>query len=403
MLEKTCSKGFAMLESGRDSAKVMAFCNYLEQHWSEIMLAVQVVEDAGKAMQLMHSRMRAFAGDTLAQRAYGRPRVMLDTKEARELMVYTSLNQERLSNLLRDHSDNTVPSRIEDLLRKHFKLMRDVFRFYATNSGLTMGITLEGLLKLYQDCKLRSKDLAPHHIEAIFYDHLDGVEGDRFLAPQTFILVLLEFANIKFRNLIDNLPDMFSHLIENHLKPYACQEMESIFQRMAYDPKVREVLEKHKKELQIIFQIYATADVSTSLAMQRVNTMNIKEFQLLLIHTEMLDESLTETAVEQIFEGIQQSSFVEEGDEKEIEASANKAVLEAGLDDDDELAYSEFIDGLVAVAAYKHPDPFIPFSIRVNSFILNLFGALRRHWSRKRVSPQVDEMLNTLLKKLRSE
>merc|ERR1719263_1652553 len=55
-----------------------------------------------------------------------------------------------------------------------------------------------------------------------------------------------------------------------------------------------------------------------------------------------------------------------------------------GIADDDELAFSEFIDGLVAIAAYKEPNPFIQFPTRLDTFILRLFAELRSHWSRKR-------------------
>merc|ERR1712113_517971 len=129
-------------------------------------------------------------------------------------------------------------------------------------------------------------------------------------------------------------------------------------------------------------------------AMQRAHTMNIKEFHMLLTHCDMLDETLTEAAMQQIFDGIQQSATDEDGG-----ANATNGE-DAGIDDDDELSLSEFLDGLVAIAAYKFPDPFIPFHNRVNSFILKLFASVRRHWSRKRISPQVDAMLNALQKKI---
>merc|ERR1712176_1362604 len=116
---------------------------------------------------------------------------------------------------------------------------------------------------------------------------------------------------------------------------------------------------------------------------------------MLLIHCDMLDETLTETAMQQIFEGIQQSAT--DGDTDS--GAANDEDI--GIDDDEELSLSEFLDGLVAIAAYKFPDPFVPFHGRVNSFILKLFTAVRRHWSRKRISPRVDALLNSLQKKLR--
>lgn len=71
------------------------------------------------------------------------------------------------------------------------------------------------------------------------------------------------------------------------------------------------------------------------------------------------------------------------------------------MDDDEEMSFSEFLDGLVAVAAYKFPDPFTPLSSRINTFLLQLFASIRKHWSRKRGAPRVDMMLNALQKKMR--
>merc|ERR1711865_306918 len=101
------------------------------------------------------------------------------------------------------------------------------------------------------------KHLAPHHLESVFYDQIDTshAESGAHLTPSTFVEVLLEFAALKYGNVIPSLPDQLWHLIENHLKPYACKDHDNIFQRMAYDPKVRALLETHDKELKIIFQI----------------------------------------------------------------------------------------------------------------------------------------------------
>jgi len=379
-----------VLKSREDSAEVMRFCMRLEGQWNEFTLAAQMVADANKTMNSIYDRMHTFLGDTLIHRARGQPRVMLDAKEAREFLVYTSLNVERLGPLVtKDSGDLNLVSKIEDLLRKHFRFLREVFQYYSTTSGGNgSGISLEGLLKLYQDCKLRSRDLAPHHLEVLFCDHVDGnTPGDRTLTPQTFVEVLLHCANLRFRTTSDLLPGQFSHLVDHHLKLHACQDSDCIFQRLAYDPKVRQVLEDNSKELRMIFQLYSIMDASTSEAMERVLTMNLKEFHMLLTHCHMLDNNLTEAAMQQIFEGIQQSAT--QGDVCE------------GLDDAEELAFSEFQDGLIAIAVYKFPDPFKPFHERVSAFIMHLFGTLRKHWSRKRGSPQVDAMLNLLQKKLR--
>jgi len=410
LLEQVCSDGLALLASpNRGPAEAMKLCLDLEARWSEFTLATQAIQEAVKTMAGVKDRVQLFLAETLSHRARGQPKTMLDAKEVREFMFYTSLNQEHLGAILgRDVVDMPGSlAKVEDMLRRHFRLLRDIFRHYCVQnpSHGSQGITLEGLLKIFQDCKLRSKELAPHHLEVIFNDHVQADSSkhndERSLAPHEYIEVLLHCAHSKFKGTADYLPEQMSLLIENHLKPNACNDSESLFQKMAYSTKVRQVLDKHSAELKIIFQLYATLDMSSTEAMQRASTMNITEFQMLLEDTELLDETLTVDAVQQIFEGIQQSATAEapaiEEEEEELEDDDDPE----GLDDDDEMAFSEFVDGLIAVVAYKFPDPFTPLSSRINTFILQLYTSLRKHWSRKRISPLVDTMLNALQKKMR--
>lgn len=98
--------------------------------------------------------------------------------------------------LRKDAVDSAGITRVEELLRKHFRLLRDVYRHYST---MATGVTLEGLMKLYQDCKLRTRDLAPHHLEGVFCDHVDATSGDRSLTSNQFVLVLLRCAHLRFR------------------------------------------------------------------------------------------------------------------------------------------------------------------------------------------------------------
>lgn len=387
LLETVCSESSELLaDVCQNDAQVIAFCTRLEPLWPEVMIAMQTVQDAKRNMSGILDRMQTFVGETLAQRARGHPRVMLDAKEAREIVSYTNVNMDRLRGI----TSMVVRGAIEDVVRKHFKLLRDIFLHYSGCSAGSSGVTLEGVLKLYQDCKMRSRDFAPQHLEAIFYQHLDSTHSERALSAQTLIEVLLRCAHQRFRHVVDDLVDQFEYLVEDYLKPYACQESGGAFPGMSYDPQVREVLGKYKEELKKVFQVYAKADMSTVDAQQKVDTMNISEFHLLLVHCKVLDDMLTESAVQEIFEGIQQSA---NGDESEDEV--------LGLDDDSELAFSEFLDGLVAVTAFKFPDPFTSFSARVNATVLALFSALRRHWSGKRVSVEVEDMVHALQRKLK--
>eukprot|EP00913_Durusdinium_trenchii_P033387 g31256.t1 len=328
------------------------------------------------------------------QDIFRQPKTMLDAKELREFLFYTSVSIERLTaNNKEVNVDQAGIGKVEDILKRHFRLLRAIFKHYSTAkpSG-AHGVDLKGLLKLFQECKLRSKEFAPFHLETIFNHHLEDktrTGDDKLLAPHEFIEVLILCAFTKFRAAGNSLAEQVRLLIDDHLKPNACNDSESMFQQMAYSSQVRQVLDQHSKELFYIFQLYACLDMSTTEAMQKENTMNITEFQMMLDDCGFLDLTLTEQAVQQIFQGIQQNATADDEEENE------------GVDDDEEMSLSEFLDGLVAVAAYKFPDPFTPLSTRINTFMLQLFAALRKHWSRKRGAPRVDMMLNALQKKMR--
>lgn len=52
---------------------------------------------ANNTMQSLTERIRTLLGDVLAHRAYGKPKAMLDAKEAREFMLYTSISLEQIA------------------------------------------------------------------------------------------------------------------------------------------------------------------------------------------------------------------------------------------------------------------------------------------------------------------
>lgn len=396
-LEEVCSEGLMHLTYPHPST-TMKICLQLEECWTKFKLAAQAVQECTKCIAGIKERVHAFLGETLSHRARGQPKTMLDAKESREFLFYTSLNPERLTAMNKELIlDKLIVDKVEDILRRHFRLLREIFKHYSSSkSGGSNGVDLKGLLKLFQECKLRSKEFAPFHLETIFNNHLEDKSrsgDDRSLAPHEFIEVLILCAFTKFRQAASSLSEQMLLLIDLHLKPNACNDAESMFQKMAYSSPVRQVLDQHQKELFYIFQLYAFLDMSTTEAMQKENTMNITEFQMLLEDCGFLDLTLTEAAVQQIFQGIQQNATAEEGAEEAAEVE--------GVDDDEEMSFSEFLDGLVAVAAYKFPDPFTPLSSRINTFLLQLFASIRKHWSRKRGAPRVDMMLNALQKKMR--
>merc|ERR1712185_868839 len=70
---------------------------------------------------------------------------------------------------------------VEDLLRKHFSLFREMYKYYSTSLGPAAGtgITVESVMRIYQDCKLRSAKFPPHVVETIFRETLNAVESGK--------------------------------------------------------------------------------------------------------------------------------------------------------------------------------------------------------------------------------
>ena len=124
--------------------------------------------------------------------------------------------------------------------------------------------------------------------------------------------------------------------------------------------------------------------------------MNISEFKIFLNHCDVMDnQRVGPTAITYIFDQIQHdASEVDGGD------------MEDGEADDEELSFSEFLDGLVAVVMYRTPNPFHPLPLRLEKFLLAIFQGLRRHWVkeaafRKSHNPNVRELMNALQKKVK--
>ncbi|CAJ1330987.1 unnamed protein product, partial [Effrenium voratum] len=125
LLEQVCGDGLTP-----NPGQTMKICQDLEACWTEFHLAVQAVQEASKTMQGIKERVHSFLGETLSHRARGQPKTMLDAKELREFLFYTSLNPERLQG---ENVDSTVVAKLEEILRRHFRLLREIFRHYSTS------------------------------------------------------------------------------------------------------------------------------------------------------------------------------------------------------------------------------------------------------------------------------
>jgi len=292
-------------------------------------------------------------------------------------------------------------ARVEDLLRQHFRLLRDMFRFYAVQNraGGSM-VNVESLMRIFQDCKLRSKSFAAFRVEAIYRDIVKdfGEAVSNGLTPEAFVETIIRMAQERHAYRSVATPDQLQFFVDEHLAKHACKDVDSFFWREAYRRDVRIMLDSYDDELRLIFNVYAALDTTDDGA-DKLTTMNISEFKTFLKHCHVMDDKrIGLSAIDYIFDQIQHDSSEEAGNEQ-IE-------IEDGGADDEELSFSEFSDGLIAIVMYRTPNPFHPLPERLERFLLLVFQGLRRYWVKEAQfrhshNPGVRMLMNALQKKFK--
>merc|ERR1712118_455632 len=113
------------------------------------------------------------------------------------------------------------------------------------------------------------------------------------------------------------------------------------------------MLDAYNHELRLIFDVYAALDTSGDAA-DRLTTINITEFKILLRHCGVLeDKKIGNAMIDYIFDQIQH------------DASETGEAEEDGEADDEELSFSEFVDGMIALVMYRSQNPFDPLPLRL--------------------------------------
>uniref|UniRef100_A0A7S1JTC3 Uncharacterized protein n=1 Tax=Vitrella brassicaformis TaxID=1169539 RepID=A0A7S1JTC3_9ALVE len=427
----------------------MDFCHDLESSFTEIAAAMEEIEQTRHVTDLIQGKVRELHTDILAHRARGQMRALMDARESRDFADFTTIRRSVLQRVMQMKNGNGSLDRLdeymekcEDILRRHYKLIRRVYRHYAAmRPPSRYGLSFDALIVIYQDCKLRSKGLPPSSVEVIYNEICEAAATERGdisprdssgseqipLAPDMFIEALLRMSQIR-QSTKKALPDKLEEVLTDHIKVYALQDIEEAFRIQASTPNVREVLRKHDDILRSIFFVYASLDQSTESAQSKVTTMNINEFSQLLTDCEILDSTFGQAAVKATFENIQRTqrsvslaARARDDDGNLVPSAVTAAVppetqpsgaavgagpdmkAEDGLDDDSELAFSEFVDGMVAVALFKNPNPFISVDSRLERLLVDkVFTSLRTHWNKPagtqlaKTNPSVLRMLRLL-------
>eukprot|EP01083_Nonionella_stella_P224096 798001_1 len=180
------------------------------------------------------------------------------------------------------------------------------------------------------------------------YDEI--ANPDEELIPSEFVECIIRIADRKYPK-VEGISERVVMLFENSILRYGCRTDK--FREELAAPQIRKVFEDFRSPLQKIFIYYA------KLALKRKKiklpkgakpqNMGMEDFVAMIKDIKLTSVVPSDVCVS-IFKNIQHSD-------------------DADLDDDDELVYEEFLEGLAVVAFYYNPDPYIRLEHRISGFL----------------------------------
>ena len=342
-------------------------------------------------------RVRNFGWEAMNKRAEGTPITILDRRDYRERQAFTSLRVDQ--NSKRANKTGSMWARfkleadpvgeiksIETLLNEYFDDLKRIYRHYSSSKPGSSGtIDLAEFGMLMHDIKLSSRIFKSSVLENIFRltnkTSASSKKFDAELDASEFIEALLRVASMKFfkksyANVADDVPanaltytQLFRKFMEENVIPFACRSDAERFRKDLRSDVVKVVFRKHRGALQKIFQRYSKGD----------GAMDSKEFLKFVRDRQLINNSLSETELFQVFAKVQD-------DEGAFHSSVGALGLdEHGHDDgikgfklssklgklDVELTYPEFLEAIAAISIFKDPDPYIPLKQKIESFLLS--------------------------------
>jgi hypothetical protein len=161
-----------------------------------------------------------------------------------------------------------------------------------------------------------------------------------------FVEALVRLAAAKLVSTKVALRDKFRELMEQDVLPHALRSQSEIFRAEVASPKVREVFQRHKPELQRVFRYYT----SMHTLREQQSTLSLKEFVVLAKDCKLVGSFITEHTLKQVLVNLQRE-------------------VEPGSEDDLRADFGDFQEAIAALTEYVICNPYVPLSKRVEQFI----------------------------------
>ena len=317
----------------------------------------------------------------MSGRLRGKPSTVRMQEEKREMKAFTSLNFQKIKDLLLeegeddndDNDDNNNEKQknpqvyhLSKYLGTVYKDIKKIFRAYgAMGSGAASSISSSEFDVLIKDIKICDKMFTKDDVHLIFLrcnwqvDTITGklkTSGNRSLTKLEFVECLVRCAYSRFHSsTTTTLKDCVEILFNKHLLPFAQRSDVDAFRKRIHEPQIQLCFQKYETQLKFVFIEKAGTD----------GVIQLDEFTNFLKKKGVVNSQLPAKKIMKIFNCVQNNS------------DNNVGGGDDDIDDDDddetadcEMTFDEFLESLAAVACFYMPDPYICLEQRVEVFFL---------------------------------
>lgn len=335
----------------------------------------------------LHAKVVGHMWHLFNERMMGREVAVVDEREAKELRDYTRVYPAKYKDLLDRYTTGQAAAaqqvaRLEEALTEARAPLSRIFQYYcASGDGSSISsMCLSEYWAFLRDSGIAGGgfgDKKSARLDLIFHkcQSRSGLEYEdehlpkKELVPAQFVEALTRIAVLLYEREFpgQTLAGALRKLLADKVLPNAIQSDTEGWRAVLASEPVREVFSKHRILLQRVFAAYARGEARVR--GKRTTTINVSDFLRLLRDVQALDKTLTALAVKHIFAHTQ----VEE-------AFTDDAAVGGG---EDEMIYSEFLEGVGSVAMFKFCSPYVSAQKRIDNFITEYIAAKARGGAKK--------------------
>merc|ERR1711865_345516 len=321
--------------------------------------------------QRVKSRVQEAAWALLLARGKDEPIVIVDRKEIREREMYTKIDADKCRELLEVGGGELQVelAAVEKELANKFDDLRRIFKHYAAaeDGGGNNSMNMNEYIDFVKDTRLVSKeDLSMKDVQAIFsecndegYGAGNSLNPDFELTANEFVEGIVRLAECKYREHAEmHISERLRNILAQKVIKFACRSDVDRWRKLIAHPSVKEVFFTYRKELEELFTEYAGEDES--------KLMSAMEFRDILSDKRLFDDAFSKDDLFDVFSKIQQDDDAMISGDKDATISGKDA---GNRQDEMELTYSEFLEGLAAICVFRDPDPYIPLAGKLEKLV----------------------------------